>query len=160
MKLDSPRAAYFGGEIAAPVTKVILRAALAARDAALDRSELASVERVRRVMGTVDTLADPGVAVAHSPAESVSEEHVNAETEVEARQAVTFTLPYLPRAKAIDQSERVVPDVSGLTLRDAVRALHQSGFRVRLVSQRGSATLPAAGTTLAAGSIVKLQHIQ
>jgi beta-lactam-binding protein with PASTA domain len=78
----------------------------------------------------------------------------------EVRQAVTIQLPHVARPKAIDQSERPVPDVSGLTLRDAVRALHHSGFRVRLVAQRGSATLPAAGTPLAAGSIVKLQHIQ
>jgi cell division protein FtsI (penicillin-binding protein 3) len=160
VKLDSPRQAYYGGEIAAPVTKVILRAALAARDAALDRSELASVERVRRVMGSSDTLAETGVALAQSTAEPADESSGEVEEPAEARQAVTIQLPHVPRAKAIDQSERPVPDVSGLTLRDAVRALHHSGFRVRLVAQRGGATLPAAGTPLAAGSIVKLQHIQ
>jgi cell division protein FtsI/penicillin-binding protein 2 len=159
VKLDSPRQAYYGGEIAAPVTKVILRAALAARDAALDRSELASVERVRRAMGTVDTLAEAGALALESPAELVADSSA-AEEQAEAREAVTFRLPYVGHAKPVDQSERAVPDVSGLALRDAVRALHHSGFRVRLVSQRGSATVPAAGTPLAAGSIVKLQHIQ
>ena len=52
VKIDSPPHAYYGGEIAAPVTKVVLRAALAARDAALNRAELATVERVRRPADT------------------------------------------------------------------------------------------------------------
>ena len=65
MKIDSPRHAYFGGEIAAPVTKVVLRAALASRNAALDRSQLATVERVK-VPGSVDTLAQAG-EVAEAP---------------------------------------------------------------------------------------------
>jgi cell division protein FtsI/penicillin-binding protein 2 len=160
VKLDSPRQAYYGGEIAAPVTKVILRAALAARDAALDRSELANVERIRRVTGTADTLADPGVTVAQAAPPPAEESAGKVEEPAEVRQAVTIQLPHVLRPKAIDQSERPVPDVSGMTLREAVRALHHSGFRVRLVAERGSATLPAAGTALAAGSIVKLQHIQ
>lgn len=75
-------------------------------------------------------------------------------------QAVTIALPQVGRAKPHDQTERPVPDISGLTLRDAVRALHHSGFRVSLVPERGTATLPPAGTLLASGSVVKLQHIQ
>jgi cell division protein FtsI (penicillin-binding protein 3) len=160
VKLDSPRQAYYGGEIAAPVTKVILRAALAARDAALDRAELATVERVRRGMGSVDTLAEAAALRPEAATDAVEESAEAIEEPVETRKAVTIQLPYAARAKVVDESERPVPDVSGLTLRDAVRALHHSGFRVRLVSQRGSATLPPAGTPLAAGSIVKLYHIQ
>lgn len=160
VKLDSPRQAYYGGEIAAPVTKVILRAALAARDAALDRSELASVERVRRVTGSMDTLAEAGAAAVRAPTNSDDGSSGAGEEEAAARQAVTIALPHVARAKPLDQTERLVPDISGLTLRDAVRALHHSGFRIHLVSQRGAATLPPAGTPLAAGSVVKLQHIQ
>ncbi|MDP9178130.1 MAG: penicillin-binding transpeptidase domain-containing protein [Gemmatimonadota bacterium] len=160
VKLDSPRQAYYGGEIAAPVTKVILRAALAARDAALDRSELASVERLRRVTGSADTLAEAGAAAVQAPTSSNDGSMGVGEEEAAARGAVTIALPHVSRAKSIDQSERPVPDVSGLALRDAVRALHHSGFRVRLMPQRGTATLPPAGTPLAAGSVVKLQHIQ
>jgi cell division protein FtsI/penicillin-binding protein 2 len=158
VKLDSPRQAYYGGEIAAPVTKVILRAALAARDAALDRAELASVERVRRAMGTVDTLAEPRALQSVAQAEFADESSAAVEEPVDTRKAVTIQLPYAARPKPIDMSERTVPDVSGLTLRDAVRALHRSGFRVLLGPQRGSTTLPPPGTLLAAGSIVKLQH--
>jgi hypothetical protein len=90
----------------------------------------------------------------------LAEESVPAEETVETRGPVTFSLPYAPQSKAIDETDRPVPDVSGMNLREAVRALHRSGFRVRLVPQRGSTTLPPPGTPLAAGSVVQLQHIQ
>ena len=158
VKIDSPRHAYFGGEIAAPVTKVVLRAALAARNAALDRAQLATAERVKGP-GSIDTLARAG-EVADAFPETVEDTAVATEELRKVRGPVTVDLPYVVHRGAIDQTERSVPDVSGLTLRDAVRALHESGFRVRLIPQRGGATLPAAGTALAAGSIVKLQHLQ
>jgi membrane peptidoglycan carboxypeptidase len=155
VKIDSPPHAYYGGEIAAPVTKVVLRAALAARDAALNRAELATVERVRRPADTaLPAISEAAGDIAADGEQAPSEELAG------AHQAVTIALPFAARPKAIDQTERPVPDVSGLTLRDAVRALHRSGFRVRLIPQRGSATFPAAGSPLAAGSVVKLQHIQ
>ena len=47
VKLDNPRGAYVGGLTAAPVTKAVLEAALAARDAALDRGTLAASRRER-----------------------------------------------------------------------------------------------------------------
>src|SRR3954466_1510646 len=47
VKLDSPKGAHYaGGDIAAPVTQIVLRAALSARDAALNREDLAASERV------------------------------------------------------------------------------------------------------------------
>lgn len=158
VKIDSPPHAYFGGEIAAPVTKTVLRAALASRNAGLDRSQLAGVERVREP-GLLDTLAQAGEVAAAVP-EAVEDSAVATEELRQARGPVTVDLPFVAHRAAVDQTERSVPDISGLTLRDAVRALHQSGFRVRLIPQRGGATLPAAGTALAAGSIVKLQHLQ
>src|SRR5205823_11477384 len=46
VKLDSPKGAHYaGGDIAAPVTQIVLRAALSARDAALNREDLAASER-------------------------------------------------------------------------------------------------------------------
>jgi hypothetical protein len=48
VKLDNPRgASYYGGRVAAPVSKVVLEAAIAARDASLDRSRLAAAPRRR-----------------------------------------------------------------------------------------------------------------
>jgi len=156
VKLDSPRHAYYGGEIAAPVTKVVLRAALAARDAALNRAELATVERVRKPSDT--TL--PNMSNLPSPLAGAEESSPLTDEPMQPNVAVRFSLPFVPHPKAVDHTDRAVPDVSGLSLRDAVRALHRSGFRVRLIPQRGAATVPAAGTPLAAGSVVKLQHIQ
>ena len=46
VKLDNPKGAHYaGGDIAAPVTRIVLRAALSARDAALDREGLAASEK-------------------------------------------------------------------------------------------------------------------
>jgi membrane peptidoglycan carboxypeptidase len=70
VKIDNPAGVYYGGKVAAPITKVVLQAALAARDAALDRTALA--ERVlpkardaytpKLVAG--DTLPPPAAPVA------------------------------------------------------------------------------------------------
>jgi hypothetical protein len=159
VKLDSPRHAYFGGEIAAPVTKVVLRAALAARDAALDRGMLASVERARVGTGSVDTLAQPGDLAVQS--ETSGPEAVDqGEQLLPLRAAVTISLPWAARPKPIDRTVRQVPDVSGLTLRQAVRALHEAGFHVRLSPERGGVTDPVAGTPMAAGGVVKLKRTQ
>ena len=159
VKLDSPRHAYFGGEIAAPVTKVVLRAALAARDAALDRGMLASVERARPWIGSVDTLAQPGDLAVGSEASGM-EAIAPGEEPLPSRAAVTINLPWVAKPKPIDRTVRQVPDVSGLTLRQAVRALHQAGFRVRVTSQRGGLTDPVAGTPMAAGGVVRLKRNQ
>jgi beta-lactam-binding protein with PASTA domain len=53
-------------------------------------------------------------------------------------------------------SDRVVPDVRGMDTREAVRALHRAGFRVRLVPGSGAATAPSAGAVLRTGSLVQL----
>jgi cell division protein FtsI (penicillin-binding protein 3) len=156
VKLDSPRHDYYGGEIAAPVTKVVLRAALAARDAALNREELATVERVRG--GNADSMAQP--ASASAPVSNADQTNAPEDDAPASHGPVTIALPFTPRKHVVDQTPRDVPDVTGLTLRDAVRALHRAGFRVRLTPQSGGATIPAAGTMLPAGSIVKLQHLQ
>src|SRR6266568_8300215 len=58
VKLDNPRGAHYaGGDIAAPVTQIVLRAALAARDAALDRENLAASEKTAVAQSHVDTAA-------------------------------------------------------------------------------------------------------
>jgi len=165
VKLDRPKRAYYGGEVAAPVTSVVLRAALAARNAALDRSELASFER--DIPLTSDTAKRTSrnselARVDSTQAESVA---VAAPVPPPAAEAVAqprrlFPLPYVRAASVRDKSLRAVPDVTGLPTRSAVRALHRSGFRVTLTAaQLATPTIPAAGTMLPAGSIVKLQHI-
>src|SRR6266566_6642542 len=60
VKLDNPRGAHYaGGEIAAPITGIVLRAALAARDAALDREGLAASEKSVLAQDQPDTKSAP-----------------------------------------------------------------------------------------------------
>ena len=54
VKLDNPKGDIFGGKTAAPVSKIVLQAALAASDAALDRGSLAT----RSSRDSLEPLAD------------------------------------------------------------------------------------------------------
>lgn len=161
VKFDSPRGGYFGGDIAAPVTAVVLRAALAARDAALNRAELASVERdvpLPRPERDSAVGAMSALALAHdSNAATVLPSAPREEPLPSAAKLVR--LPFAGHRVEPDRSLRAIPEIRGLTTRDAVRALHGAGFRVTLVGKQGGLTIPAAGTLLPGGSIVKLQHI-
>ncbi|HTD83881.1 MAG TPA: PASTA domain-containing protein, partial [Gemmatimonadaceae bacterium] len=65
-------------------------------------------------------------------------------------------LPATPRPGPVAVTPRSVPDVSGMAIREAVRALHNAGFRVRLLNAASSGTSPAAGTVAAPGTIVQL----
>jgi cell division protein FtsI (penicillin-binding protein 3) len=153
VKLDSPQRSIYGGDVAAPVTAIVLRAAIAARDAALDRSKLASVERD---VPLGETRQSDASKVAIDTASVLAGPARPAEPELQPASVVA--LPYArPRAQAT-AGPRPVPDVTGLSVRAAVRALHQSGFRVMLAGDLGAPTDPSAGTVLPAGSIVKLQH--
>jgi cell division protein FtsI (penicillin-binding protein 3) len=146
VKLDNPSSTIYGGKAAAPVLKTVLLAAIAARDASLDRKNLAAV---------------PKRAVAAAPlADSVT----SADSIV--RVTESGSVPYVyrldspkkPAASAI--ASRSVPDVRGLPVRRAVYTLHRAGFRVSLAtvdaSGPASATAPAAGTLAPSGTIVRL----
>jgi len=166
VKLDSPKGAHYaGGDIAAPVTQIILRAALAARDAALDRHDLAASEK-----------DPPKEALASSTSSRVAD--IRSDAVERARQQLTAAtydpngnvsaekdpppvivdLPSTLRVVAPPSSLRAVPDVRGLSVRAAVRALHQAGFRVRLTEAPATYTLPAAGAMAAPGTLVQLAH--
>lgn len=170
VKLDSPRGAYYGGEIAAPVTAVVLRAALAAQDAALNRNDLAAVERPRNAEppGAATDSPNLGAEAAAVAVASVSDStpmpgtarvrRLASGDERTLRPARTIRLPFVRPAPAGDRSLRPVPGVTGLPIRDAVRALHQAGFRVKLVERQNQPSSPVAGSLLATGSLVRLKH--
>ena len=157
VKLDSPKDTYYGGHTAAPVTRAVLEAALAARDAALDRTALAAALRRREPPGPRTTVASgvAATATSQSPVRLAGDPITDGPP---AR--VVLRLPYhSPRLAA--RVPRPVPQIQGLELRDAVRALHSAGFRVKLERARvtgGSAetTSPAAGTIAPAGSTVRI----
>jgi membrane peptidoglycan carboxypeptidase len=156
VKLTAPQSSIFAANTAAPVTKAILQAAIAARDAALDRGKLASSVVPKR-----DT-AHEIVLQTGTPA-SASSENVAARTDVPAAsddgtEAFVVALPASP-VKPAPHVTHPIPDVRGLPLRDAVRSLHVAGFRVRLARGPANApatTAPAAGEMVPTGTLVRL----
>ena len=65
-------------------------------------------------------------------------------------------LPAPPPPRVVPLAARQVPDVHGLTVRQAVHTLHVAGFRVQLAAGQAGATVPAVGTVAPAGAIVRL----
>ena len=157
VKMTAPQSSIYAAQTAAPVTKAILEAAIAAQNAALDRGKLASsVVPSRR-----DTAAPMHLDIAQ--AGSSSGETVAAVPSADSSNeagAVPFvvTLP-APPSRPAPRVVRTVPDVQGLGLRDAVRSLHTAGFRVQLTrspSVHTAQTAPAAGELARTGSVVRL----
>ncbi len=132
--IDRPRGVYYGGLTAAPVTADMLRQALAAKNSGLDKTQLGEVwDR-------------PSTDRPAAPARPVSEP---------ARVAQLHEVPARDSARST-----IVPDVAGRSVRAAVFALHQRGFRVR-VEGTGTAvrTSPAAGDSLGTGRTVVLYAV-
>src|SRR5881409_4016176 len=130
VKIDNPhRGSHFAAQTAAPVTRSMLEQALAARTVALDRARLSTAAPPT---AAVPLEADGGVVPYVVP------------------------WPYRPDS-AVVRRRQAVPDVTGLRLREAVRALHRRGFRVALKGW-GTAehTWPAAGDSAALGATVTL----
>jgi cell division protein FtsI (penicillin-binding protein 3) len=166
VKLDNPAGAfagmrasnaYFGGRTAAPISRTILEAAIAARDVALDRGQLASRERTgadtevggtRRVV-SAGTLTSPASPAAPGGAPDSA-----------GSPLVVIALDKPLPAPVRPAAARVIPDVSGMPLRNAVLTLHRAGFKVQLAGGGGSAgrggTVPARGTLARPGAVVRL----
>ncbi len=143
VKLERPRkGAYYGGSIAAPVTRATMEAALAARATPLDRERL-----LRSVRGPV-RMPTPGVARFASqaidpPAPPTDDAWAGLEG-VDMESALPSGVP--------------VPRVSGLPVRVAARRLHGLGLRV---VQEGDGvileTRPAEGTRVFPGDTVRIR---
>ena len=143
VKLDSPKDAFSGGRTAAPVSRAVLEAALAARDVALDRRALAAATR-RQTHAAAG--ANGSVRLAGEP------------TAREPARPFVVRLPVRQTVAAV-RLPRPVPDVHGLEARLAVRALHEAGFRVLMTggaAGAAAATSPPAGTLASAGTLIRL----
>lgn len=165
VKLVDPAGIYYGGKTAAPVTRAVLLAAISARDAALDRGALARA--VREPPHHDSAHANGGatrIVMAASPetlkAASIAPKPVEAEPEQHGAAPFIVKLPAPPTEPAPTVRMRSVPDVQGLTLRGAVRALHAAGFRVQLERGAALSTRPAAGELARTGTIVRLTQPQ
>jgi hypothetical protein len=151
--MTAPQSSIYAAQTAAPVTKVILQAAVAARDAALDRVKLA---------GSVHPKTDTVVTrLAVNP--TIEDSGLARRTPVNAGDSATRAVPFVmtlpsPPDRPPRRAMRAVPDVHGLVLRDAVHSLHSAGFRVQLahVASATPATSPAAGELAPTGTVVRL----
>ena len=113
---------------AAPLTRLVLERLLAARTGAIDRARLIQAAPPRN--------APPAVGAG----------------------VVRYVVAWPPVEQPDSPGVRAVPDVRGLSLRDAARRLHQAGLRMRI---RGwgvvVSTEPEAGAELAVGSLVTVR---
>jgi cell division protein FtsI (penicillin-binding protein 3) len=171
-----PDGSIYSASTAAPLTKTVLQAALAARDAALDRDKLASsADAAQALRPDTASLRDMVVARPDSarPMDSsgvaggvesgaidsvLRARRVARETASAPALPFVVTLPATPRPSRAVAAARLVPDVRGLPLRDAVRSLHSAGFHVRLVRGSNGTTDPTAGSVAPAGALVRLFH--
>lgn len=159
VKLDRPQGAYYGGKTAAPVAKAILQAAIAARDASLDRGDLAS-QRARYV--------PPGAALDAPAGRIVATGKVDADApDAAPRYALVDSTPAPPPARvtfdlraattpALAREPVAVPDVRGMPMRVAARELHRAGLRVSFVSGVPFEVSPPPGSMVAGGSLVRV----
>jgi cell division protein FtsI (penicillin-binding protein 3) len=140
VKLESPVGAYYGGAVAAPVTRATMEAALAARATHLDRGALLrSVRRTEPAARPVTHFASQPIDPPAPPSEYLLE--VGGEA-VDGT-VLTAGVP--------------VPDLQGVAARTAVRRLHALGLRVsRPLSGEIVGTEPSAGTRVLPGDTVRL----
>jgi cell division protein FtsI (penicillin-binding protein 3) len=160
VKIDNPSGIIYGGKTAAPVSKVVLQAALAARDAALDRTSLAErvLPRARDAFRPKDTVAKAPTARELAQRPPAPEVPVELRRELPATAAdrapaaeaapprVVVELPARAAPAAV-LPPRAVPAVQGLPVRDALFALHRAGFKVRLADAPRAGVAPSAGRT-------------
>jgi cell division protein FtsI (penicillin-binding protein 3) len=132
VKIDDPdprKKGYFSAQTAAPVTRSLIEQALASRTVTLNQARLATAPAA----ATPPPLEDDDGLVPY-----------------------VVPWPFHPDTAA-GRGDRVVPDVAGRPLREAVRALHRRGFRVVLRGWGNAEhTWPAGGTSARAGSVVTL----
>ncbi|MEX2152205.1 MAG: penicillin-binding transpeptidase domain-containing protein [Gemmatimonadaceae bacterium] len=151
VKLSSPKGNFYGGRTAAPMTKTILQAALAARDAALDRSALTARLSARLMQSGVGRTPVATARRASRP---------SAVAGADSTRSVVLDLPPKPDRKSAALAPRRVPNVHGMSLRDAVRSLHSAGFRVQLTRSAASTSVtePVPGSLISSGSLVRLRY--
>jgi cell division protein FtsI (penicillin-binding protein 3) len=144
VKLTNPRdekGSFYSASTAAPLTKAVLEAALAARDAGLDRGELLS-------SAEAPMPPRPTRRAWRHMVEEVSEGSV----------PLIVSLPRHQKAPPSNEGRHTIPDIRGMTIRDAVLSLHEAGFYVSLVRGRDGTTNPAAGSIVPVGTLVRLFH--
>jgi len=140
VKLDEPQGAYYGGLTAAPVTRETLQGLLAARSAPIDG---------RTLLATRGTGGNPGsLPASRSFAADPGREGTY----------VFLVGDEMPGGRPQQGAVATrVPDLAGLSLREAVRSGHRAGLQVRVVGSGAvQRTEPPAGAELSRGEVVTL----
>ncbi|MBW3627665.1 MAG: hypothetical protein KY464_00075 [Gemmatimonadetes bacterium] len=140
VKIDQPRGEYYGGLTAAPVTRETLQGILAAHTSALDGRSLLATRLPAQLPGS------PRKAAAATPRSDPEGTYV-------------FLMDdSAPAVRAAARRRSVaVPELAGLSIRDATRRVHAAGLRVRL--QGGGSVQrsdPVAGVQRVEGDTVLL----
>jgi cell division protein FtsI (penicillin-binding protein 3) len=139
VKIDQPRGAYYGGLVAAPVSRETLQGILATHSSPLDRGTLLASR-----VGSPSGLPLPARFIVPP----------RALPEASATLAVGAHL-----APDIGSREEVVvvPPLEGLTFREAARRAHEAGLHVRLSGAgRVARIIPEPGTAGVLGDTLKL----
>lgn len=140
VKLDRPQGAYYGGAVAAPVTRATMEAALAASATPLDLGALVASLREAPVVSLPREIS---ATFAAQPLDPPPPPYLDADHRREEPAAGGLTLP----------------DVSGLPARIAARRLHALGLRVSRIGVGDvSHTEPRAGARVLPGDTVRVMY--
>ena len=144
VKIDQPQGEYYGGLTAAPVTRETLQGILAAHSTALDGRGLLATRLPANL---------PGAGIA--PAARLQAAAPRADSE--GTYVFLTDDPRPVTRPAARPASALIPDLGGLSLREASAKAHAAGLRVRVRgSGRVARTEPAAGAALVAGDTLLL----
>jgi cell division protein FtsI (penicillin-binding protein 3) len=163
VKLERPQGAYYGGATAAPVTRATMEAVLAARHPPLDREALATIarsqERELRATGEGDHTAGEAPVPAPRPGGGIPALFASFENGTQALPTGGVLRPGTDEEPGEAGPGRfLLPQVSGLPARSALRTLHGLGLHVVWEGEGPVAgTLPRAGAEVSAGDTVRVR---
>ncbi len=144
-KLEDPQGAFYGGSVAAPMSRNVLQAALATRGVEISPRSVASASP-RFDWGRARAAADESARPEESLVLPVDRETVR----FASADAVAFAP--VPRAA------RRLPDLRGLSIRSAAARLHALGLKTRLeASGRVQFQSPPPGSPVPIGTVVLLR---
>lgn len=153
VKLDEPKGDYYGGLTAAPVTRETLHGILAARTGTIDGRTLLSARADFSALPVAGAAVDRGASIAVA----LDAELGDVRPRTVDGPSVFDLGEGLPPVVGPEPGSAVVPRLSGLTVREAVRRAHGAGLAVKV---RGSGEVvrsePTAGTELDRGAILTL----
>ncbi len=158
VKLDRPQAAsYYGGSVAAPVTRATMEAILAAQAAPIDRRALVEVAQAPELTVTARTGSGEMPFVTRFAELRLGENSGSSGNPGSTAAAGPNVSTWLQSVLPEDGAMTRVPNVLGLPARAAARHIHEAGLRVEW---DGSGVVrlmaPRAGSIVSRGDTVRV----